>query len=122
MARAFAADAETIRCDLDALGLEYPIEENRKGREVFYRFADGFPFDFPQIEIEELAVLPLAQEAIKGIGITAGDSFYAASADALLNKIRKSLPRSTISLTPRPAASREFSLDSNPKKARLIEF
>ena len=94
LAREFGVDVKTISRDLDALGLEYPITEMKQGREVVYGFADGFTFDFPQIEIEELAVLLLAQEAIKGIGITAGDSFYAARADSLLGKIRRSLPRS----------------------------
>jgi predicted DNA-binding transcriptional regulator YafY len=94
LAREFGVDAKTISRDLDALGLEYPITETKQGREIVYRFADGFAFDFPQIEIEELAVLLLAQEAIKGIGITTGDSFYAARAESLLDKIRKSLPRS----------------------------
>jgi predicted DNA-binding transcriptional regulator YafY len=36
----------------------------------------------------------LAQEAIAGIGITAGNSFYAAQANSLIGKIRKSMPRS----------------------------
>ncbi len=94
LAREFGVDVKTIRRDLDALSLEYPITEKKRGREVFYRFADGFTFSFPNIEIEELAVLLLAQEAIEGIGITAGDSFYAARADSLLGKIRASLPRS----------------------------
>lgn len=94
LAREFGVNAKTVCRDLDALGLEYPIEEKKRGREVFYGFADGYAFDFPKIEFEELAVLLLAQEAIKGIGITAGDSFYAARADSLLDKIRGSLPRS----------------------------
>ncbi len=94
LAREFGVDAKTICRDLDALSLEYPIEDKKIGRETYYQFADGFKFDFPKIEIEELAVLLLAQESIAGIGITAGDSFYAAQAGTLLDKIRKSLPRS----------------------------
>ncbi len=90
----FGVDAKTIRRDLDALSLEYPIEDKKVGRDTYYQFADGFKLDFPKIEIEELAVLLLAQESIAGIGITAGDSFYAAKAGSLLDKIRKSLPRS----------------------------
>jgi len=35
--------------------LEYPIVEQKRGRELFYRFSDDFTFDFPKIEIEELA-------------------------------------------------------------------
>ena len=93
LAREFGVDAKTIRRNLDALSLEYPIVEEKRGREIFYQFADGFKFDFPKIEIEELAVLLLAQESIAGIGITAAGSFYAARADSLLDKIRNSLPR-----------------------------
>jgi len=93
LAREFGVNAKTIRRDFDVLSREYPIEERRVGREVHYRFAEDFKFDFPKIEIEELAVLLLAQEAIAGIGITAGDSFYAANAGSLLDKIRRSLPR-----------------------------
>ena len=94
LAREFGVDAKTVSRDLDALGLEYPIFEQRIGREVFYGFAEGFEFAFPQIEFEELAVLLLAQEAVAGIGITAGDSFYADRAGSLIGKIRRSLPRS----------------------------
>jgi predicted DNA-binding transcriptional regulator YafY len=94
LAREFGVNSKTICRDLDALGLEYPIIEQKRGREVFYQFSDDFKFDFPQIEIEELATLLLAQEAIAGIGIAAKNSFYAAQADSLIGKIRQSLPRS----------------------------
>lgn len=94
LAREFGVDAKTVSRDIDALGLEYPIAEEKKGREIFYRFSDDFTFDFPRIELEELATLLLAQESIAGIGITAGDSFYAAQAESLLAKIRRSLPAS----------------------------
>jgi len=94
LAREFAVNAKTISRDLDALSLEYPIEDKKVGRDVYYQFADSFKLDFPKIEIEELAVLLLAQESIAGIGITSGNSFYAAHAGSLLDKIRKSLPRS----------------------------
>ncbi len=94
LAREFGVNGKTIRRDLDALSLEYPIEDRKIGRDVYYQFAEDFKFDFPKIEIEELAVLLLAQESIAGIGITAGDSFYAARANSLLDKIRRSLPRS----------------------------
>ncbi|MCD9189186.1 MAG: WYL domain-containing protein [Pyrinomonadaceae bacterium] len=94
LAREFGVNHKTICRDLDALGLEYPIIEEKRGREVFYKFSDDFKFDFPQIEIEELATLLLAQEAIAGIGITAGNSFYSAQANSLIGKVRSSLPRS----------------------------
>lgn len=94
LAREFGVNHKTISRDLDALGLEYPIVEEKRGREVLYKFSDDFKFDFPQIEIEELATLLLAQEAIAGIGITAGNSFYGAQANSLVDKIRRSLPHS----------------------------
>lgn len=92
LAREYGVNAKTISRDLDALSLEYPIISKRKGREVFYQFADGFEFEFPNVSIEELATLLLAQESIAGIGITAEGSPYAGYADSLLEKIRKSLP------------------------------
>lgn len=92
LAREFGVDANTISRDIDALGKEYPIVANRQGREVFYQFADGFKFEFPNISVEELSTLLLAQESIAGIGITAKGSPYAGYADSLLEKIRKSLP------------------------------
>ena len=94
LAREFGVNAKTISRDIDALTHEYPIIDRRKGREVFFQFADDFKFEFPQISIEELATLLLAQESIAGIGITAKGSPFAGYADSLLEKIRKSLPNS----------------------------
>ena len=94
LAREYSVDAKTISRDIDALSLEYPIVTKREGREVLYQFADGFKFEFPNISIEELATLLLAQESIAGIGITAKGSFFAGYGDSLLEKIRKSLPNS----------------------------
>ncbi|MGC2237153.1 MAG: WYL domain-containing protein [Pyrinomonadaceae bacterium] len=94
LAREYGVNAKTISRDIDALGNEYPIVTKREGREVFYQFADGFNFEFPQVSIEELATLLLAQESIAGIGITAKGSPYAGYAETLLEKIRKSLPTS----------------------------
>ena len=94
LARNFSVNPKTIGRDIDALGLEYPIVEEKQGREIFYKFSDDFTFDFPQLEIEELATLLLAQEAIAGIGIAAENSFYASRANSLIGKIRASLPRS----------------------------
>lgn len=94
LAREYGVNAKTISRDIDALSLEYPIVIRREGREVFYQFAEGFKFEFPQISIEELATILLAQKSIAGIGITAKGSVYAGYADSLLEKIRKSLPNS----------------------------
>ena len=94
MAKDYGVDAKTISHDINALTQIYPIESERNGREVFYRFADGFKFEFPKISPEELAIMLLAQEAISGIGITAKGSPYAKYADSLLEKVRTSLPYS----------------------------
>lgn len=99
LAREFGVDSKTVRRDLDALSMEYPIVAERRGREVFYQFADGFEFKFPQLSVEELATLLLAQESIAGIGITAANKSqhrypYAEYADSLLEKVRESLPSS----------------------------
>lgn len=94
LAREYGVNAKTISRDIDALSLEYPIISKREGREVFYRFADGFKFEFPRISIEELATLLLAQKSIAGIGITAKGSIFAGYADSLIEKIRQSLPTS----------------------------
>ena len=92
LAREFGVDAKTISRDVDALSLEYPIAAIKDGRQIRYQFADGFRFEFPNISIEELATLLLAQQSIAGIGITAKGSPYAGYADSLLEKIKKSLP------------------------------
>jgi len=94
LAADFGVDAKTISRDIDALGRQYPIISRRIGREVFYEFADGFEFKFPQFSISELATLLLAQESIAGIGMTTPHSPYSVFADSLLSKVRASLPRS----------------------------
>jgi len=94
LVREFGVNTKTISRDLDALSLEYPIVSEKRGREVVYKFADDFKFEFPQLSVEELATLLLAQESIAGIGITATGSPYAGFADSLIENVRKSLPRS----------------------------
>ncbi|MEP7036901.1 MAG: WYL domain-containing protein [Acidobacteriota bacterium] len=92
LAREFAVNAKTIKRDLDVLSQEFPITEEKRGREIFYSYADGYKFKTPSLSFEEIATLLLAKKAIEGIGITAGDSFYAKQADSALEKIKKSLP------------------------------
>ena len=93
LAREFAVNAKTIQRDLDALSKEFPIEIEKNGREIFYRYRDGYKFKLPEFSFEEIAVLLLAQKSIEGIGLIAGDSFYAEQTDSILRKIKKSLPR-----------------------------
>lgn len=94
LAHYFGVSAKTVARDLDALSREYPITESRKGREIVYSFAEDSMRDFPQIEVEELATLLLAQKSITGIGIITKNSPYTVFADSLLEKVRRSLPRS----------------------------
>ena len=92
LAHEFAVDVKTISKDINALTREHPIESYRTGREVFYRFSDGYLYTVPALGPEELATMLLAQESIAGIGLTAQGSPYAAYADKLLQKVRDALP------------------------------
>lgn len=94
MVREFGVNAKTIKRDLDALSKEFPIEEEKQGREVIYRYRDGYKFKTPAFSLEEIAVLLLARKSIEGIGLIAGSPFYAAQTDSLLKKMSASLPRS----------------------------
>ena len=96
LAKDYKVDAKTISRDIDTLSLQYPIIAERRGREVFYGYADDFKFEFPKIPIEELGVLLLARKSIEGIGITTKGSFFAGHADSLLERIRASLPTSVV--------------------------
>lgn len=92
----FEVDAKTIKRDLDSLSKEFPITEEKRGREVFYFYRDGYKFKIPEFSFEEIAVMMLAQKSIEGIGLLAGDSFYAVQSNSILRKIKKSLPRSVL--------------------------
>lgn len=92
LAREFSVNAKTISRDLDVLSGEFPITEQKRGRNIFYLYADGYKFKAPVLSFEEMTTLLLAKNAIEGIGITAGNSFYARQADSALEKIRRSLP------------------------------
>lgn len=92
LAREHSVNAKTISRDLDALTLEFPISSRRRGREVEYFFAEKTNLHLLEISPEEAATMLLAQESISGIGITAEGSLYAAAAQTLLERIRKSLP------------------------------
>ena len=94
LAAEFVVDVKTISKDINALTREHPIDAYRTGREVFYRFSDGYRYTVPALGPEELATMLLAQESIAGIGLTAQGSPYAAYADKLLQKVRDALPYS----------------------------
>ena len=92
LAREFAVDAKTISKDIAALTRQYPIVEERRGREAFYGFPDNYHYQIPAFTPEEIAALLLAQNSIKHIGITAAGSPFARFADSLLIKIKAALP------------------------------
>lgn len=92
LVRDFGVSSKTICRDIDALSGEFPVAQEKRGREIFYKFADGFEFKLPSFSIEEVATLLLAQKSIAGIGISCKDSFYARHGDSVLRKIRQSLP------------------------------
>lgn len=94
LAQIFKVNAKTISKDVDALTREYPIEQEKRGREVFYRFQNNHSYQIPAFTPEEIAALLLAQEAIAHVGITAQNSSFAKSAGTLLEKIHAALPHS----------------------------
>lgn len=96
LAREFGVDVKTISRIIDALSLEFSIIEEKVGREVRYGFSEEFDFKFLKITPEEAATMLLAQQSIAGIGITANNSQYAKYADALLEKVRGSLPKTIV--------------------------
>ena len=96
LAREFEVDVKTISRVIDALGNEFPLIEERRGREVYYSFSEDSEFKFLTISAEETATMLLAQQAIAGIGITAQGSHYAKYANSLLEKLRKALPYSIV--------------------------
>jgi predicted DNA-binding transcriptional regulator YafY len=94
LAQIFEVNAKTISKDVDALTREYPIEQEKRGREVFYRFQNNYSYQIPVFTPEEIAALLLAQESIAHVGITAQGSPFSESARSLLEKIRTVLPAS----------------------------
>lgn len=88
----FGVDRKTIKRAIDALSGHYPITEEPDGREVRYRFADGYKYTPPPLTPSELATLLLAQESIAATGLTAFGSPFAEHARSLLAKVRGSLP------------------------------
>lgn len=92
LAREFGVDNKTIKRHIDELSQVHAITEERDGREVRYRFMDGYKYVAPNFTPAELAALLLAQEAIRAVGVTAGTSPLAPHAKTLLLKIRAALP------------------------------
>lgn len=94
LVREFEVNAKTISRDMISLSRQFPITDEKCGREIFYKYAEDYKFQTPAFSPEELAVLLLAQKSIAGVGILAKDSFYAKHSESVLRKIRRGLPTS----------------------------
>jgi predicted DNA-binding transcriptional regulator YafY len=94
LARIFNVNSKTIRRAIDALSGYYPIMDERDGREVVYRFSDGYKYEPPPLTPAELATLVLAQESIAATGLTALGSPFARYGHSLMTKVKSSLPPS----------------------------
>ncbi len=91
LADIFHVHGKTIKRDIDALSRYYPIVDERDGREVIYRFSDGYKFRSPPFIPAELATLVLAQESIAATGLTALGSPFARYGRSLMAKVKSSL-------------------------------
>ncbi len=87
----FRVSAKTIKRMIDALTPHYPITDEREGREVRYKFRDGYEFLPPPFSPAELATLLLAQQSIAATGLTSLNSPFARHAHSLIAKARASL-------------------------------
>lgn len=91
LAQELGVSQRTVKRCIDALSLTYPIEEEREGREVYYRLMGG-RFVPPEFTPAELGALLLAEEALGETGLTAIDSPFAAQFESLMVKVRAALP------------------------------
>jgi len=92
LAREFGVDGVTIRRNVDELSRHYFITEERDGREVVYRFGDGYQYLAPTFTPAELATLLLAQESIAATGLASFGTPFAGYGRTLLAKVRAALP------------------------------
>jgi predicted DNA-binding transcriptional regulator YafY len=92
LVQCFGVNRKTIKRAIDALSGPHQTVEERRGREVFYAFADGYRFKPPAFTPGELAVLLLAQRSIAATGLSAFGSPFGEHARQLLLKVRAALP------------------------------
>lgn len=92
--REFSVDAVTIRRNLEDLTRFYPIVPDTRGREVFYKFGEGYRYTPPNFTPAELATLLLAQQSIAATDAATFGSPLAGYGRTLLDKIRAALPQS----------------------------
>lgn len=87
----FGVSPKTIRRMMVALMVKIPIISERDGREIRYRFSDGFRYTPPPFSPAEIATLLLAQQSIAATGLTTLNSPFAKHTRALLAKARSAL-------------------------------
>jgi len=92
LAQTLHVSGKTIRRDIDILSSYYPVLAERDGREITYRFSDGYKYQSPTFTPAELASLLLAQEAIAAREPSPISSPFANYGQSLLEKVRASLP------------------------------
>ncbi len=93
LAQEFNVDGITIRRNLNELSRFYYITDERRGRQVFYRFGDGYQYRPPNFMPAELAMLLLAQQSIAATGLASFGTPFAGYGRALLAKVRSTLPK-----------------------------
>lgn len=82
----------TISRVIDELSVHLPITHEKRGREVYYLFMEGYEFKPPTLTAGELATLLLSQKAIGMAGGTTLGLPYAKYGESLLAKVRATLP------------------------------
>lgn len=103
LARHFGCDKKTIRRIIDELSLHYRITEEKRGREVFYGFAERYVFRPPALKPSEVAALWLAQKAVLMDGSTTRLPL-SQDGQSLLEKLRATLPPSLVAYLDRLVA------------------
>jgi predicted DNA-binding transcriptional regulator YafY len=93
LARLCEVNNVTIRRNLTALIRHYFIVDERRGREMVYKFGDNYEFRPPTLTPGELATLLLAQQTIATTGLTAFGTPFGKYGYTLLEKVRAALPK-----------------------------
>jgi predicted DNA-binding transcriptional regulator YafY len=83
----------TIRRNLTELSRHYFIVDERREREIVYKFGDNYEFRPPTLTPGELATLLLAQQTVAAAGITAFGTPFGKYGYTLLEKVRAALPK-----------------------------
>ncbi len=93
LARHCRVNNVTIRRNITELSRHYFIVDERRGREMVYKFGDNYEFRPPTLTPGELATLLLAQQTIAAAGITAFGTPLGKHGYTLLDKVRAALPK-----------------------------